>query len=163
MWETRMETTEEIDAQEAQEEYANQRNLCLLPHIQPDKYPHWNGQHDQVSQNRQTRSRYAEDTLVDARRTLREQFGVPVGLDGRALEQHDEEDGNHLGDVESADDPHGRQDAILLPSESEEEEQHGLLDDGKDRVVYCADDVYPEEALCRVECCGHVPVVYADI
>lgn len=90
------------------------------------------------------------------------EFRVPEGLDGHALECHNEEDGAHLGHVEGRRGPDDETHDIVEAGDAQDEQQDGLLHEGQYGVVQQADDVQPDEALCWVLAGGDVVIVDAD-
>lgn len=87
---------------------------------------------------------------------------VPVGLDGEALEDGDEEDGDALQGVEDVEEVDGPADADVLLDQAQQEEEHRRLDQGQDGVVEELGEVEPPQAGLGVEL-GDVLLVPAKV
>lgn len=76
---------------------------------------------------------------------------VPVGGDGQALEERDEEDGDGLQCVEGVEGVDGVADRASVAAQTEEEDEDGCFDERQDRVVKELGDVEPPESGGGVE------------
>lgn len=147
--------------QGTEHENSYQTNLPALIHLQAEEDIEGENDGDEISQNRQASGRYAERELLDA---VSLDQGVPVDLDGNALEKDDEEHGDHQGPVEDDGRPDDLSNQGLDTRKAQQEYQDRLLHQRENRIVYSAYDINPDQARPGVESLErNVPVVNADI
>lgn len=88
--------------------------------------------------------------------------GVPVEADRRALEDDDEENGDHERQVKGIEDVDAHAHTGFLAAELEQEQEHGRLDEGENRIVEHLHGEIPNEGQLDVVIGGHVHDVNAD-
>jgi hypothetical protein len=130
----------------------NQTNLGGKSHPQTKEDPEGNNKNKEIGNDGDACCQDVEQGRVDLARPRHRK--LPVCVNGECLENDNDEDGNHLEEIEDVEAVDGVSDTSLVTTESEQKDEDRRLDEGEDRIVKDLHDPVPEQDGLDIVCFG---------